>query len=62
MRSKGKERFITVRSEGGLLPIDFLEKIALLDEDIDGLRPEHYHLFEREKINEAINRAWDRLQ
>lgn len=61
MRSKRKERFITVRSEGGLLPIDFLERIARLDGDIDGLKAEQYHLLKHEKINEAINRAWDRL-
>lgn len=61
MKAKAKERFMTVRSEGGLLPLDFLEKIARLDNDVTGLGAESYHLFEREKINEAINRAWDRL-
>jgi hypothetical protein len=61
MKTKTKERFVTVRSEGGLLPLDFLEKIASLANEVGGVTPEAYHLFEREKINEAINRAWDRL-
>lgn len=61
MKTKGKERFVTVESEGGLLPLDFLEKIARLDAELIGLTPESYHLLEHEKINEAVNRAWDRL-
>lgn len=61
MRTSKKDRFITIRSEGGLLPLDFLERVALLDQEISGLTPADYHLVEHEKINEAINRAWDRL-
>ena len=61
MKSRKKDRFITIRSEGGLLPLDFLERIAMLDKEISGLSPADYHLLEHEKINEAINRAWDRL-
>ncbi len=61
MRTSKKDRFITIRSEGGLLPLDFLERVALLDQEISGLTPADYHLLEHEKINESINRAWDRL-
>lgn len=61
MKNKRKERFITIRSEGGLLPLDFLERIALLDKEISGLSAPDYRLDEHQKINEAINRAWDRI-
>ena len=55
------ERFTTVRSEGALLPPDLLQRIAEGDGDLKGLRPNDYHLV-GEKLNEAINRAWSRLQ
>jgi hypothetical protein len=32
-----------------------------LDKEIDGLEPESYHLLPGEKLNEAINRSWNRL-
>lgn len=55
------ERFTTVRSEGALLPPDLLQRIAEGDGDLKGLRPDDYHLV-GEKLNEAINRAWSRVQ
>lgn len=53
---------LAVKTEGGLLPADYLLMIAALSKDIEGLTPEHYHLSEKEKLNEAINRAYSRLQ
>lgn len=52
--------FTTVRSEGAMLPVDLLQRIVQVDPNLDGLRPEDYHL-SGEKLNEAINRSWNRL-
>jgi hypothetical protein len=53
--------FTTIRSEGALLPTDFLLRIAEGDRDVAGLQPEAYHLQEREKLSEATTRSWNRL-
>ena len=53
--------FTTVHSEGAILPMDLLQRIALLDPALDGLTPESYHLLKTERLNEAINRSWNRL-
>jgi hypothetical protein len=52
--------FTTIRSEGALLPPDLLQRIVD-NEGLDGLSPESYHR-SGEKLNEAINRAWNSLQ
>src|SRR2546425_551920 len=41
--------------------MDLLQRIALLDTTLSGLTSESYHLLKTEKLNEAINRAWNRL-
>jgi hypothetical protein len=53
--------FTTVRSEGAILPMDLLQRIAQGDPNLDGLNPESYNLLKTEKLNEAINRSWNRL-
>jgi hypothetical protein len=53
---------LCVRTEGGLLPADFLLDLANQSKEIEGLEPERYHLSEMEKLSEAINRAFTRLQ
>src|SRR5947199_5718627 len=53
--------FTTVRSEGAILPADLLTRIATLDPNLPGLTPESYNLLKTEKLNEAINRSWNRL-
>ncbi len=52
--------FLTIRAEGALLPVDLLQRIVENDRDLGGLTPESYHL-SGEKLNEAINRSWNRL-
>ena len=52
--------FLTIRAEGALLPVDLLQRIMENDHDLGGLTPESYHL-SGEKLNEAINRSWNRL-
>jgi hypothetical protein len=51
--------FPTVHTEGANLPMDLLQRIAQSDPQIAGLAPESYHV-SGEKLNEAINRAWNR--
>ncbi len=53
--------FSTVQSSGAVLPMDLLQRIALLDPALDGLAPEAYHLLKTERLNEAINHSWNRL-
>ena len=62
MQTRRRDIFTTVRTEGGILPADLLQRIVSADKSLDGLTPENYHLAPGEKINEAINRAWNRLQ
>lgn len=58
MQTVARTSFGTVKSEGAILPPDLLQRIA--DQHLPGLNPDDYHLFPGEKLNEAINRAWNR--
>jgi hypothetical protein len=58
--SSSRTPFLTIRAEGALLPVDLLQRIVENDRDLGGLTPESYHL-SGEKLNEAINRSWNRL-
>jgi hypothetical protein len=60
MRTRQESSFLTVTSEGALLPIDILQKIALFDSDINGLDGESYNLGDV-KLNEAISDSWGKL-
>jgi hypothetical protein len=53
--------FPTVKTEGGLLPPDFLARVRDLHKDIEGLAPTDYHLTADERLNEEINDAWNHL-
>ena len=59
MQTISRTSFTTVKTEGGLLPADVLQRIAD-NRDLAGLRPEDYHLLPGERLNEAINRSWNR--
>lgn len=61
MQTTRKNLFTAVRTEGGLLPADLLQRIARGDTGIDGVSPEAYHLAGGEKLNEAISRSWNHL-
>lgn len=55
-----KTYFMTIHTEGALLPPDLLQRI--LDRTLDGLRPEEdYHIY-GQTLTEAINTAWNTLQ
>lgn len=60
MRISKNNTFQTIRSEGGLLPSDLLQRLSGRDKDIPGISDSSYHL-SGEKLNEAINRSWNRL-
>ena len=62
MSRSRQQIFTTIKTEGALLPVEILQRIAEGDRDLKGLSPESYHLGKNEKINEAINRAWNRCE
>lgn len=61
MQIRRKDVFTTIRTEGAILPSDLLQRISDSGKDISGLDEAAYHL-SGERINEAVNRAWNRLQ
>jgi hypothetical protein len=61
MGAKGQDLFLTVRSEGAILPPDLLQRIVAGDRELSGLTADDYHLPKGEKFNEATSRAWNRL-
>jgi len=60
MQTSRRNLFTTIQTEGAILPADLLQRIADGDKGLEGLTPESYHL-SGEKLNEAINRSWNRL-
>jgi len=60
MKTISRSTFTTIKTEGALLPADLLQKIA--DRKVDGLIEQAYHLAPGERLSEAINRSWNRLQ
>jgi hypothetical protein len=61
MRTRSREDFTTIRTEGQILPPDLLARIVARDKDLEGLDPGSYHLVSQ-TINEAISRSWTVLQ
>jgi N-6 DNA Methylase len=56
-----RQPFTTIRTEGGLFPPDFLQRVTESSSTIPGLTPEAYHLAGKEKLTEAASRSWNRL-
>lgn len=50
-----------VRTEGGLLPPDLLERVRALDRKLPGLDEAAYGLRRGERFGEAITRSWNNL-
>lgn len=61
MANSSHTPFTTIHTEGALLPVDLLQRIAAGDPALGGLDPDSYHLPGSEKLNEAVNRSWNRL-
>jgi hypothetical protein len=62
MSTRALAAYETVRTEGAILPADILARLGTGDQSLGGLDPASYHLAPTEKIGEATNRAWNRLQ
>lgn len=60
--ARRNQDFQTVRSEGGLLPLDLLRRVLDPRSGISGNTPEDYGLPAGERLNEAITQSWNRLQ
>jgi len=58
----GSDGFLTVTTQGGLLPQDLLQRVANRDRDLRGTAPSSYDLARGEKLNQAINDSWLRLE
>ncbi len=61
MARTGSDGFLTVTTQGGLLPQDLLQRVANRDRDLKGTSPSSYDLARGEKLGEAISRSWNRL-
>ena len=59
MQTVSRSNFTTVKTEGRD-PAGRPLAAHRRRPDLDGLRPEDYHLAPNERLNEAINRAWNR--
>jgi len=53
------DAFLTIRTEGGILPSSVLQSIAALE--ADHLDPASFHLPVGERVQEAIERSWSRM-
>lgn len=60
--ARRETEFQTIRSEGGLLPADLLQRILDAKERLPGTNPEDYGLPRTERINEVITQSWNRLR
>jgi hypothetical protein len=61
MQTHNRNTFTAIHTEGTLLPVDLLQRISKNDKNLEGLNPESFYLAPGEKLNEAINRSWNRL-
>ena len=57
---KVESEFKNIRSEGGVLPSEFLSKLAA--GDVQGLRAEDYRLDPGERLNERVSAVWTRVK
>ena len=62
MNMRGRSPFTTVRSEGGLLPVELLSRLAHQPDSLPGTTPADYHLPTGWRLRDAINRSWTELQ
>jgi hypothetical protein len=62
MQTDSRNTFTSIHTEGSQLPVDLLQRVLAGNKDLGGLTSADYHLPGREKLNEAINRSWNRMQ
>jgi len=58
MARTAQSAFVTVRSEGGLLPPDLLARIAAADPELGGVTAADYGLGKGERLTETAAQAW----
>ena len=51
-----------IRTVGGLLPRDTLDRIAQGDDELDGTDQSSYHVPQNERLGERIDSAWSRMR
>jgi hypothetical protein len=56
------QEFQTVRSEGGLLPMDLLRRLLDPKGKLEGTSPSDYGLAPGDRLNETITQSWTKLQ
>ena len=61
MQAKTRDIFTTIRTEGAILPVDILQRIASGDSNLEGIKPQDYHLQEGETLREVVSHSWERL-
>jgi hypothetical protein len=61
MARRSSARFVTIRTEGGLLPSELLQRLVDRDADLGGLTEASYHLLEGIRLHEAVTESWTRL-
>ena len=61
MQTRQRNIFLTIHTEGAILPPDLLQRIEAGDRGLNGLTAEDYHLAGGERLNEAVSRSWNRL-
>jgi hypothetical protein len=61
MTHRKPDTFEAIRSEGLLLPVDLLRRVAATDKELGGLTPADYGLPATERLNEAIGHSWKRM-
>ncbi|MBS3950862.1 MAG: N-6 DNA methylase, partial [Peptococcaceae bacterium] len=59
MQLKKRDVFTTIRVEGAMFSPELLQRIAL-GSNVQGLKPEDYHISGTRKLNEAISEAWSK--
>lgn len=60
-RRGSRSPFEAIKTEGGLLPHDLLQRIAARDPKLPGLKDADYGILDHERESEVVNRSWTRL-
>ncbi|MCO5166637.1 MAG: N-6 DNA methylase [Planctomycetes bacterium] len=60
-RRGSRSPFEAIKTEGGLLPHDLLQRIAARDPKLPGLKDADYAILDHERESEVVNRSWTRL-
>ncbi len=62
MTMRNSSTFSTVRTEGGIISVELLGRLAQQPESLPGTAPTDYHQTGGWRLRDAINRSWTNLQ